>query len=170
MVRRPMGKIAVGYENVIVYRGEYVQFYFYHNKPLYEESTTNGFLIQRTFINDGSSINLMPLSTLKVINIDVKSLRRSMTISSFDNKDILTLGQDRAKDGETTIARPIGVPLPKWEKIFEKKDESSGKKNKRQGGKIRYGNTPRNEVETEVKQNTRLTSYACKDEKIVYYL
>ncbi|MBA0870530.1 hypothetical protein Goshw_013716 [Gossypium schwendimanii] len=146
MVRRPMGKIAVGYKNVIVYRGEYVQFYFYHNKPLNEESTTNGFLIQRTFINDGSSMNLMPLSTLKVINIDVKSLRRSMTISSFDNKDILTLGQVfHSQNGK---------------KIFEKKDESSRKKNKRQGGKIRCGNTLRNEVETEVRQNTRLSSYA----------
>ncbi|KAG4179605.1 hypothetical protein ERO13_A10G116066v2 [Gossypium hirsutum] len=93
MVGRPMGKIPAGYENVIVYRDKYVHFYFYHNKPLYVESTTNGFLIRRTFINDGSSMTLMSLSTLKAINIDVKCLRRPMIISSFDNKDILMLGQ-----------------------------------------------------------------------------
>lgn len=57
------------------------------------ESTINGLLIRRTFINDALSMNLMPLSTLKAIAIDVKSLHRPMTISSFDKKDIVTLGQ-----------------------------------------------------------------------------
>lgn len=64
-----------------------------YHKPLYVESTINGYPIRRIFINDGSFGNLIPLSILKVVNIDLKSLHRPMAITSFDNKEIMTLGQ-----------------------------------------------------------------------------
>ena len=197
-----MGKMASGYENAIVFtEADMCTSHPYHNKPLYVESVINGYPIRRTFIDDGSFVNLIPLSTVKAVNIDLKSLRRPMTITSFDNKEILMLGQvivnfkmgsiqdqtcfhvidadvayhvlierkflhthniipssrhqcikghwkgneifipatkapfernevnyieasffeDRAENGETAIARPIGVPLPKWEDFFGKK-------------------------------------------------
>ncbi|TYI49463.1 hypothetical protein E1A91_D12G036600v1 [Gossypium mustelinum] len=89
MVGRPTGKMTTVYKNAI------------HNKSLYVESTINGFPNRKKFIDDGSSVNLMRLSTLKAINIDVKSLLRLMTISSFDNKDII-------KSGKVTINFKIG--------------------------------------------------------------
>ncbi|MBA0871285.1 hypothetical protein Goshw_023670, partial [Gossypium schwendimanii] len=47
---------------------------------------------RRTFIDDGYSVNLMPLSALKEVKIDMESLRHLMTITSFENKEIKTLG------------------------------------------------------------------------------
>ena len=89
---RPLEKMASRYENAIVFtEADMCTFHPYHNKPFYVESTINAYLIKRTFIDDGSSVNIMPLSTLRTVNIDVKSLRRPMTITSFDNKDIHTL-------------------------------------------------------------------------------
>lgn len=46
----------------------------------------------RTFIDDGYSLNLMPLSALKEVKINMESLRHLMTITSFENKEIKTLG------------------------------------------------------------------------------
>ena len=94
MVGRPLGKMANGYENAIVFtEADMCTPYPYHNKPLYVESISNEYPIKRTFIDDGSSVNLMSLSTLKAVNINMKSLCRPMTIMSFDNKEIQTLGQ-----------------------------------------------------------------------------
>ena len=94
MVGRPLGKMANGYENAIVFtEADMYTPHPYHNKPLYVESIINEYPIKRTFIDDGSSVNLMPLSTLKAVNINMKSLRRPMTLMSFDNKEIQTLGQ-----------------------------------------------------------------------------
>ena len=81
MVGRPLGKMANGYENAIVFtEADMCTLHPYHNKPLYVESVINKYPIKRTFIDDGSSVNLMLLSTLKAVNIDMKSLRRPMTI------------------------------------------------------------------------------------------
>ncbi|OMO94501.1 Ribosomal protein L46 [Corchorus capsularis] len=62
------------------------------NKPLYVESTINGVHIKRTFIDDGSGLNLMSLTTLRALGIDRGSLRHPMTINSFDNRGTRTLG------------------------------------------------------------------------------
>ncbi|EOX99301.1 Uncharacterized protein TCM_007935 [Theobroma cacao] len=87
-------KMTNGYENAIAFtKVDICTSHPYHNKPLYVESNVNGYLVRRMFIDDGSSVNIMPLSTLKAMNIDLRSLRRSMTITSFDNKEIKTLGQ-----------------------------------------------------------------------------
>ncbi|EOY03309.1 H0502G05.11 protein [Theobroma cacao] len=94
LIERPMGKMVGAYKNAIVFtEADMCTPHPYHNKPLYVESTINGYPIRRTFIDDGSSVNLIPLSTLKAVNMDLKSLRRPMAITSFDNKEIITLGQ-----------------------------------------------------------------------------
>ena len=94
MVGRPLGKMASGYENSIMFtKANMCTPHPYHNKPLFVESIINEYPIKRTFIDDGSSVNLMSLSTLKAVNINMKSLCRPMTIMSFDNKEIQNLGQ-----------------------------------------------------------------------------
>ncbi|OMO98613.1 reverse transcriptase [Corchorus capsularis] len=63
-----------------------------HNKPLYMESIINGVKVRRTFVDDGSGVNLMPLSTMYALEIDIKSLRHPMTLNSFSNQEVRTLG------------------------------------------------------------------------------
>lgn len=91
---QPMKQMTSGYENAIVFtKADMCTPHPYHNKPLYVESNVNGYPMRRTFIDDGSSVNLMLLSTLKAMNLDLRSLRRPMTIISFNTKKIKTLGQ-----------------------------------------------------------------------------
>ncbi|OMO94091.1 reverse transcriptase [Corchorus capsularis] len=63
-----------------------------HNKPLYVESIINGVKVRRTFVDDGSGVNLKPLSTMYALEIDIKSLRHPITLNSFSNQEVRTLG------------------------------------------------------------------------------
>ena len=63
-----------------------------HNKPLYVESMVNGMDVRRTFIDNGSGVNLMPLTTFRALDLDERDLRNLMTLNSFDNTSSNTLG------------------------------------------------------------------------------
>ena len=41
-----------------------------HNCPLYMESMLNRHPIKRTFIDNGASLNIMPMSTFKAVKLD----------------------------------------------------------------------------------------------------
>ena len=75
-----------------------------------------------------------------------------------------------AEEGKVVIARPIGVPLPKWEEIFEKRCMEGTKKKKQKGGKRKRRNANVDKEEKEVVQNMGVSSYTRDDGKTVYYL
>ena len=75
-----------------------------------------------------------------------------------------------AEEGEVAIARPTGVPLPKWEEISEERCVEGTKKKKQRGGKRKHRNANVDKEEKEVVQNTGVSSYTRDDGKIVYYL
>ena len=64
-----------------------------HNRPLYVESMLNGHPIKRTFIDNGASLNIMPMSTFKVAKIDNRKLvRQPIAINGFTNCSTGTIG------------------------------------------------------------------------------
>ena len=78
--------------------------------------------------------------------------------------------EEMAEEWEIAIARPTGVPLPKWEEIFEKRCVEGTKKKKQRGGKRKRRNVNVDKEEKEVVQNTGVSSYTRDDGKTVYYL
>ncbi|WRX34361.1 Reverse transcriptase domain - like 10 [Theobroma cacao] len=61
--------------------------------------------------------------------------------------------EDLVEEGEIVIARPIGVPLPQWEEYVGNKAESSGKKKKHCGKRIRENTSTYREVNEENTSN-----------------
>ena len=93
LVDSRMKRLANTYNNAIVFtEADMCTPHSNHNKPLYVESTINGMLVKRTFIDDGSGLNLMPLSTFHTLDLDSRSLRKPMTTNSFANTETSTLG------------------------------------------------------------------------------
>ena len=75
-----------------------------------------------------------------------------------------------AEEGELAIARSIGVPLSKWEKISRKGCVEGKKKKKQRGGKRKRRNANASKKENEVVQNTGIKSYTRDGGKTIYCL
>jgi hypothetical protein len=64
-----------------------------HNRPLYNTGNRSGQKIDRILIDAGSSINIMPLKTLKTITLDVKNLTdEKVIIHGFNQNSQKALG------------------------------------------------------------------------------
>ena len=64
-----------------------------HNRPLYVESMLNGHPVKRTFIDNGASLNIMPMSTFKAAKIDVRRLvKQPISINGFTDRPTDTIG------------------------------------------------------------------------------
>ncbi|KAF8391864.1 hypothetical protein HHK36_022202 [Tetracentron sinense] len=64
-----------------------------HNRPLYITATLNGITVRQVFIDPGSSINLLTLSTVKSINLPMNCITpQSIDVSGFSNHSQRALG------------------------------------------------------------------------------
>jgi hypothetical protein len=64
-----------------------------HNRPLYITENCGGQKIDRILVDAGSSINIMPLKTLKIITLDVKNLSdEKVIIHDFNQNSQKALG------------------------------------------------------------------------------
>uniref|UniRef100_A0A2N9GBJ4 Integrase catalytic domain-containing protein n=1 Tax=Fagus sylvatica TaxID=28930 RepID=A0A2N9GBJ4_FAGSY len=133
-----------------------------HRRPLYFSATINEVQVRRALVDNGSCINLIPLSTIQVAKISQKKIQGApMEIKGFGGVGEYTKGHiqlvlkvgpivaltwlngkpiriaanstpfDQSEShfveaalydeitpaGEASLAKPIGIPLPKWEEI-----------------------------------------------------
>ena len=65
----------------------------HHNRPLYVEGILNGYPVKRAFIDNGSSINIMPMSTFKAAKIDMRHLvKQPIAVNGFNDSSSNTIG------------------------------------------------------------------------------
>uniref|UniRef100_A0A2N9ENF4 Integrase catalytic domain-containing protein n=1 Tax=Fagus sylvatica TaxID=28930 RepID=A0A2N9ENF4_FAGSY len=132
-----------------------------HRRPLYLAATINEVQVRRALVDNGSCINLIPLSTIQAAEIPQKKIQGApMEIKGFrwcrpwlhkhqlipstyhqcvkgrlNGKPIRIAANSAPFDqseshfveaalydeitpaGEASLAKPIGIPLPKWEEI-----------------------------------------------------
>ena len=91
---QPVRRMANAHENAILFTDAdmYVKS-FNHNQPLYVESVLNGHPIKRTFIDNGTSLNIMPMSTFKAAKIDDRRLvKQPISINGFTDRPTDTIG------------------------------------------------------------------------------
>uniref|UniRef100_A0A2N9FWZ9 Integrase catalytic domain-containing protein n=1 Tax=Fagus sylvatica TaxID=28930 RepID=A0A2N9FWZ9_FAGSY len=137
-----------------------------HRRPLYLSATINEVQVRRALVDNGSCINLIPLSTIQAAEIPQKKIQGApMEIKGFGGVGEYTKGHiqlvlklipstyhqcvkgrlngkpiriaansapfDQSEShfveaalydeitpaGEASLAKPIGIPLPKWEEI-----------------------------------------------------
>uniref|UniRef100_A0A2N9FFM0 RNA-directed DNA polymerase n=1 Tax=Fagus sylvatica TaxID=28930 RepID=A0A2N9FFM0_FAGSY len=99
-----------------------------HRRPLYLSATINEVQVRRALVDTGSCINLIPLSTIQAAEISQKKIQGApMEIKGFGGVGEYTKGHiqlvlkplydEITPAGEASLAKPIGIPLPKWEEI-----------------------------------------------------
>lgn len=94
MVNQLVGQVAKGHENAILFRDVNMCIKNpNHNCSLCIKTLANGCLVRQTFIDNESSLSIMPLSILKVIKIDERCIvKQAMDMLTFDNAFVYTLG------------------------------------------------------------------------------
>uniref|UniRef100_A0A2N9GF52 RNA-directed DNA polymerase n=1 Tax=Fagus sylvatica TaxID=28930 RepID=A0A2N9GF52_FAGSY len=115
-----------------------------HRRPLYLSATINEVQVRRALVDTGSCINLIPLSTIQAAEISQRKIQGApMEIKGFGGVGEYTKGHiqlvlktlaaqapayplhlppmplydEITPAGEASLAKPIGIPLPKWEEI-----------------------------------------------------
>uniref|UniRef100_A0A2N9FUQ4 RNA-directed DNA polymerase n=1 Tax=Fagus sylvatica TaxID=28930 RepID=A0A2N9FUQ4_FAGSY len=112
-----------------------------HRRPLYLSATINEVQVRRALVDTGSCINLIPLSTIQAAEISQKKdprstygdkriwwcrlngkpIRIAANSTPFDQSEShfveAALYDEITPAGEASLAKPIGIPLPKWEEI-----------------------------------------------------
>uniref|UniRef100_A0A2N9F9L1 Uncharacterized protein n=1 Tax=Fagus sylvatica TaxID=28930 RepID=A0A2N9F9L1_FAGSY len=88
-----------------------------HRRPLYLSATINEVQVRRALVDNGSCINLIPLSTIQAAEIPQKKIQGApMEIKGFRWCRQPCMMKS-LQQGEASLAKPIGIPLPKWEEI-----------------------------------------------------
>ena len=91
---QPVRRMANAHENAILFTdADMCVKSSNHNRPLYVESMLNGHPVKRTFIDNGASLNIMPMSTFKAAKIDVRRLvKQPISINGFTDRPTDTIG------------------------------------------------------------------------------
>uniref|UniRef100_A0A2N9I1Y1 Reverse transcriptase domain-containing protein n=1 Tax=Fagus sylvatica TaxID=28930 RepID=A0A2N9I1Y1_FAGSY len=99
-----------------------------HRRPLYLSATINEVQVRRALVDNGSCINLIPLSTIQAAEIPQKKIQGApMEIKGFGGVGEYTKGHIQLvlkpcmmkslQQEKHHLPKPIGIPLPKWEEI-----------------------------------------------------
>ena len=94
-VAQPVKRMARAHEDAILFtNADMCVSSPNHNRPLYVEGTLNGYPVKRTFIDTGSSLNIMPKTTFEAAGIDARRLvKQPISVNGFSHSSTKTIGR-----------------------------------------------------------------------------